>query len=461
VSARVSAAPGNGRRLLVVTYYFDPNGAVGGLRWLGITKYLTRLGWKVAVVTAAPPVGSDAPGPMGVQVECCPRLGTFLDGCRLVRRLALGRSPGGGRIPTALGAAAPSRPPSLLRQLGREVAACLVFPDESRGWMLRAAVRTRLLIRRFQPHVVVSSGPPHSAHLVAGMATIGSPARWLIDLRDPWAGPYTKAWDSHPKLGSRIFRTLSPRLERLAFRAADGVITNTHQLAQALAARYPDVPVVSVPNGVDPECLPPPAPPHQRYPGLGIVHAGTLYGSRDLGPVVRAFGMFLERYPEAAQAGSKLRIAGQADACRARTFNEAIAASGMAPYVEVLGPLSRAEAQNVVSRSHLAVVLAQEQELQIPAKLYESVAMGIPTLVVAGADSAAVAAGRRLGAATRDPADVAGIACLLEQLWHDRSRVRSPCPAPITYDAIAHHVAELFETTCAAACACDGVQGAS
>src|SRR2546430_344043 len=111
------------------------------------------------------------------------------------------------------------------RQLGREVAALLTFPDESRGWLLRAALRTRSLMRRLQPQVVVSSGPPHTAHLVAGFATMGSAVPWLIDLRDPWAGPLSKIWESDRLLGSRLFRVVAPRLERLAFRAAHGIIT--------------------------------------------------------------------------------------------------------------------------------------------------------------------------------------------------------------------------------------------
>lgn len=419
----------NPRRLLVITYYFSPDGPVGGLRWLGITKYLARLGWKISVVTAVPPIGRDAP--TGSDVELCPRLWTLSDGWRLLRRRAFGSSPG---FPKASQVGNPSAAPGLLRRLGREVGAFLTYPDESRGWMLRAALRTRSVMRRLRPHAVVSSGPPHAAHLVAVLANIGSTVPWWIDLRDPWAGPLTKIWESDRMLGSRLFRVVAPRLERLAFRAAKGIITNTRQLGDALAARYPQMPVVCVPNGVDAERLPPPA--RDRYPGLGIAYAGWLYTGRDLGPVVQALRLLLERHPEAARAGAKLRVAGQADAGHARAFYDAVAAAGMEPYVEVLGPLPRAEALNLVSRSRLAVVLAQQQELQIPAKLYESVAMGIPTLVVAPADSAAEIEGKRVGAFVRDAADVEGIACVLERLWWDGSRDR-PCPVPITYEAIA------------------------
>src|SRR5207253_8645437 len=143
-------------------------------------------------------------------------------------------------------------------------------------------------------------------------------------------------------------------------------------------------------------------------------------------------------------AGSKLRVAGLAELRHARAFNDAVAAAGMEPYVELLGPLPRAEALDVVCRSRLAVVLAQEQELQIPAKLYESVAMGIPTLVVAPATSAAAVEGARVGAVVCDPADVERMASLFEDLWRDGARAWPPCRVPISYDGIAVQVDRLL-----------------
>ncbi len=452
MSTPASEGPSDTRRLLVITYDFGPDGYIGGLRWAGITKYLVRLGWEVCVLTAAPPFGGAAG--IGVQVEWCPRLWTLGDGYRALRRLIFRESLGLSRTMSRV-ALPEGGPRGLLRQLRNEVATFLAFPDEGHGWILRAALRARSVIRRFQPRVVVSSGPPHSAHLVAAMATIRSPAEWLIDLRDPWAGPLPKVWQSHRRLGTRVFRTLAPRLERLAFGAAHGVIANTPQLAEVLAAKYPNVPVVCVPNGVDPDRVPPPA--RHRYPGLGIAYTGRLYAGRDLGPVMRALGIFLQHHPEAARAGSKLRIAGDADSRHAQLFNDAVAAAGVEQYVEVLGQLSRSDALDVVSRSRLALVLAQDQELQIPAKLYESVAMGVPTLVVAPAGSAAAVEGNRLGAVVRDSADVDGIACVLEELWGDGARERSSCPVPITYDAIARLVDQVLGMSLPPASARQGI----
>jgi hypothetical protein len=119
----------------------------------------------------------------------------------------------------------------------------------------------------------------------------------------------------------------------------------------------------------------------------------------------------------------------------------------MEQHVELLGPLPRARALDMVSRSRLAVVLAQDQDLQIPAKLYESVAMGVPTLVVAPADSAAAAEGKRVGAVVCDSGDVEGMASLLENLWRDGSRAWPPCPVPITYEEIAVRMDRLFRSS--------------
>jgi hypothetical protein len=105
------------------------------------------------------------------------------------------------------------------------------------------------------------------------------------------------------------------------------------------------------------------------------------------------------------------------DDAPAARLRDQIDASGIATAVDVLGFLPASDALDLVNRSHLSVVLAQEQGLQIPSKIYESVGLQVPTLVIAESESAAAREARRIGAVTKTPDDIGGICQVLKQIW--------------------------------------------
>jgi hypothetical protein len=251
-------------------------------------------------------------------------------------------------------------------------------------------------------------------------------------MRDPWATGIEDIAPHH-LLEAHGLRVLDPWLERLVFRRTRHVVSNTAELARRLLARFPHMSVTHVPNGIDRERLP--AVPATKFEGLSIAYAGSLYLARDLTSVLRAMHAFLLRYPDARSA-LKLRVAGSMDEVHGRTFWREVTAMDLSDAVDVLGSVSGADAMALVRRSHLSLVLAQHQPSQIPAKLYESVGMGVPTLVITESTSASAQEARRIGAITRDSADVDGIADTIEQLWLKRLP-GVPSGAAIGYDHIA------------------------
>jgi glycosyltransferase involved in cell wall biosynthesis len=402
------ATPGPAeRRLVVLSYHFPPDPAIGGLRWSGLTKYLFPLGWRSWVVTAGAPSAPAADGTPGVTVESPSRRKTLNDLYLRLRHRTAHR----GQLPEGSNGNGGGRQQGgWLSALRNEGGVLLALPDEGRGWILRAARCGRRLINRVRPAAVVSSGPPHSVHLAAWLATRFTRTRWFVDMRDPWAGPITDAWVQGPFYRSLLGRRLIAWLERLVITSATGVLCNTREFADALAGRYPGVRIEWVPNAVDRELLP--AVAGERFPGLNIVHVGTIYGGRNLGPVLEALRMFLDRYPEARS--TRLRIAGQVEAHYEVAIRQQIAALRLEPWVELLGVVPRRQALELVARSQLALVLAQHQEYQVPAKLYELGAMGVPTVVIASPGSAAAAEGKRLGASVIASEDVAGLLRVME-----------------------------------------------
>jgi glycosyltransferase involved in cell wall biosynthesis len=432
------------KNLLVISYHFPPDQSVGGLRWGGLTKYLARRGWDVHVVTAAQGADGESTGG-SVKVHGCRPYRTVNDGYNAAAAAWRGKRSGGKPAAERPPDTAPStsdgaRRMSTLRRVRTEVSQAISLPDYARGWVLPAGLKARSLVRSERIQAVVTSGPPHSAHLAGLIATFGRPDLLTIDMRDPWAGLDASAWghaDSH------LARWLIPRLERLVFSRARRVIGNTAEFAATLRRSRAGVDVEFIPNGVDTDQLPDPMPPPS--PGLTVVHIGTLYGGRDLTPVLAAMRDLFDRVPE-ARPPSRLVVAGSLNTERARHFKQRVIDLAMEDVVDIRGVIPRAEALELLQRAHLALVLAQNQPMQVPAKLFESLGLEVPTLVITESDSATAQEGRRLGAFVHTPEDIAGMSDVMGRIWQGEG-LRIPPKVPISYESLAARMeAVLLET---------------
>jgi hypothetical protein len=153
---------------------------------------------------------------------------------------------------------------------------------------------------------------------------------------------------------------------------------------------------------------------------------------------------FLEKYPT-ARGALRLRLAGSMEAGLESKFRSEVASANLQEAVETLGHVSRHEAMELINRSHLTLVLAQDQPTQIPAKLYECVGLGIPTLVIAEPMSAAAREADRIGAWTCDAQNTDAIASIIARIWLDRCQ-RPVATTPIGYDSIAREMDALLDS---------------
>ena len=81
--------------------------------------------------------------------------------------------------------------------------------------------------------------------------------------------------------------------------------------------------------------------------------------------------------------------------------------------------MSSGAALELMNHSHINLVLAKNQPTQVPAKLYECVAMGHPTLVITQTTSAAAREARRIGATMCEAHDVMGIKAFDQDIWRN------------------------------------------
>jgi glycosyltransferase involved in cell wall biosynthesis len=306
------------------------------------------------------------------------------------------------------------------------------LPDHARGWVGRAARAARALLREQEFDLVITSGPPHSAHFAGLLATWGRNTQFWIDMRDPWSMTHEAHLAENRVI--RAERFFLRRLERLVFPRAARIIVNTREFVSVLKADEPGLDVRWFPNGVDLEQLPTRDP--DAVEQGSIAYVGTLYGNRNLSSVLAALGTLARDRPEAA-ATLRLNIAGPLESPHREQMQEEIAAAGLTSLVSIHGVVPRAQALELLRRSHLALVLAQDQPMCVPAKLYESVGLGVPTLVIAEETSAAASEARRIGAMTLDGSDVEGMLALLEDLLARRIPTMIAARTPVSYEELA------------------------
>jgi hypothetical protein len=171
-------------RLLVVAYYFPPAGGAGVQRALKWVKYLPAHGIDPVVLTVRagaypqldPTLAAEVPA--GVSVHRTPAPDPFGLYGRLTRadrdRIVATRTDdvgsGGG---VAEGAA-------------RWLRANVFLPDARVGWVPFAAWRGARLSRQRGIDALLTTGPPHSAHLAGLAIRRAGRLPWVADFRDPW-----------------------------------------------------------------------------------------------------------------------------------------------------------------------------------------------------------------------------------------------------------------------------------
>jgi len=308
----------------------------------------------------------------------------------------------------------------------------MFLPDHARGWVGRAAAAARGLLRERKFDVVITSGPPHSVYYAGLLATRGGDAQFWIDMRDPWSMTHQMHLDEDWLI--RGERSFLRRLERFVLRRAARILVNTQEFASVLKADEPDLDVLWFPNGIDLEQLP--VREESAVEKYSISHVGTLYAKRNLSSVFAAMRALLRDRPEAA-AMLRLNIAGPLESPHRERMHDEIAAAGLTSMVNILGVIPHAQALELLARSHIALVLAQDQPMCVPAKVYESVGLGAPTLVIAEDGSAAAREARRIGAMTLDGGDVDGMRSLMEDMLAGRIPIRMEPRTPISYENLA------------------------
>ena len=428
------------RRMLLISFHFPPSTGVGGRRWLAFLKFFGEHDWAADVVTRDPALLSPAVRDETLLGELPP--GTRLFGVpavrpgaldlpfRVARRLGLiGRARRGGETAVPAPQSVPraqveSSSLSIRRRLLRAYVVLWHFA-EARAWA-RTARRIALSANRGKTiDLVVSSGPPHAAHDAARSIARALGRPYIADFRDPWS--HSERLPEN--IASPLWYSLAKRLEARIVRDASLVVMNTEPSARAMRASYPKAAdkIITIWNGSDDEPLPVPQPTTR----FTIRYAGTVYIDRDPGPLFDAAARVI-RELKLSPANFGILFMGDVQEFAGRSVKDIALSYGVAEYIELQPPGSRAAVARFMADASMLISLPQDTVTAVPGKIFEYVRIPAWLLALADDDSATAQLLSGSGADVCPASDVDAITRVIREHYVEfASGVR---PSPIGAD---------------------------
>lgn len=234
-------------RLLVISYYWPPAGGPGVQRWLKTSLALSELGHQVEILTVDPRYATYPLRDESLMQEAKPLTvhhtaarDWFAAYQKLTRRK---------EVPFS-GFANQAGRPGPIQRLSRFIRGNFFLPDPRRGWNGYALSKARQLNGKLPFDLVITTGPPHSTHLIGRSLKRQLGLQWWADFRDPWTDIYY--YDRfYP---SRWARSLDARMERSVLNEADRIITVAKDLQRLFDLKAPGLSARChiMPNGYDP-----------------------------------------------------------------------------------------------------------------------------------------------------------------------------------------------------------------
>ncbi len=274
------------KKVLVLSYYFPPLGLGGSQRMTKFVKYLPHNNWEPTVITVKDILywAKDASLLDDLKNIRVIRTGSW-DPQRLLYKMKPAQNT------STVGAE--MKPSSLMQFLNQKVFAFFCIPDTKILWNWLAFRKICKLFSDESFDAVISTGPPHSTHLLAMKIKKKFNISWIADFRDDWAGGHVVYEPTF------IQRYLHQKYQRSVIHSADAVISVSEGIQKVFADINPNQKHYLITNGYDPDDFKgDDGNPAEKYI---ITYSGVISKFSDPEPFFKALDLLKRETPELYQ----------------------------------------------------------------------------------------------------------------------------------------------------------------
>jgi len=220
-------------------------GGGGVQRWLKMTKYLRAYGWEPIICTTKNGEASVLDEgmlkeiPDGIETLRVPIWEPFSIYKRLTKKKKDEK--------LVLGMDQNSTGNSFMHNLSVWVRGNLFIPDARKFWIKPTSKFLINYLKENKVDAIISTGPPHSTHMIAMKVVAKTKIPWLSDFRDPWTNIDFYHKLKLTKWGNRKHK----RMEQQVLKKANQIITVSWSWAEDFHRISDRMPMV-ITNGFDP-----------------------------------------------------------------------------------------------------------------------------------------------------------------------------------------------------------------
>ena len=356
------------KKVLIITYYWPPAGGPGVQRWLKFVKYLREYQMEPIIYI---PENPQYP----ILDESV--VGEVPEGITILKNkifepyfLAKFFSKKQTSIISS-GIIADIKKQNPLQKLFLYIRGNFFIPDARKFWVKPSIEYLSDYVTKHKITTIITTGPPHSLHLIGLGLKQKHNINWITDFRDPWTqiGYHKKLWLSKRSREKHL------KLEKKVLSGSNHIIT-TSFTTKAEFEKKTSRPITVITNGYDVLNQSEVA----MDPNFTLSHVGSLLSGRDpenLWQVLRELVAENQGFAE----DFKLKLVGAVS----DEVVLSIKKFGLEDHLEVSGYVSHGEALKIQKSAQLLLLIeinSEETKGIIPGKLFEYMAAKRPILAV-------------------------------------------------------------------------------